>query len=158
MKCDARLEKTLTNKQHNTYVINYAAAHNTIHFFLSQEVTCPERMSPFPSVQPRTNCQPGGWSCVTPQTVQISTALQHSKLLPRGLQSSCWQVDWTSWLIVSWHYETVTDWRRSRRGRRSCGLNSEEVRGRWRELHNLEMHSFYPSDAMTIIKRRTNYI
>jgi len=60
MKCDARLEKTLTNKQHNTYIINYAAPHNIMHFFLSQEVTCPERMPLFPTVQPHINCQPGG--------------------------------------------------------------------------------------------------
>ena len=60
MKCDARLEKTLTNKQHNTHILNYAAAHYILHFFLSQEVTCPERMHPFPAVLPRLKCQPGG--------------------------------------------------------------------------------------------------
>jgi hypothetical protein len=46
--------------------------------------------------------------------------------------------------------------------RRICGPKREEVEGEWRRLHNKELHDFYVSSNITVIKsrkiRRAGYV
>jgi hypothetical protein len=155
MKSDVRLEKTLTNKQHNTCILNYTTVPNTYHTFLpvpSCEVF--GKHSPVPRCT--TTYKLPTWRLILSYTTNLTNQYGLATLQVTAKRPTVFLL--TSWLdklinsvlaLRDWHGLAAFE---RRAHRRWCELNRQEVRGKWRQMHNLELHNRYPSDAMRFVR------